>query len=345
MQKMNKPGFYRHLARILGAALLCTSAQLTFAQCMQSEQLKGVNLSGAEFKSNRLPGKQDKDYVYPNATDLEYVKEIGGNVIRLPFLWERIQPELNAPLDQEVLQALKKVVAGANQRGLCVILDVHNYANYRGKPIGSPTVPAAAFYDLWTRLAEQFSDPEQTIFGLMNEPAKISIDQWAPIAQQAVNAIRKSGSENIILVAGGRWSGAHEWLKPQGATSNALAFAHLTDPLQRTWLETHQYADRDYSGTKSECVDAEKFKRILGNLTTWAKENRQQLFLGEFGVAANEKCLNALDAMLAETRDKSVWRGWTYWAGGRWWGDYPMSIQPKNGVDAPQTAILKKYLK
>tara|TARA_R110001599_G_scaffold171353_1_gene362379 strand:+ start:409125 stop:410153 length:1029 start_codon:yes stop_codon:yes gene_type:complete len=335
----------RRIMQALSLALLCTSAQLASAQCMQSDQLKGVNISGAEFKSKELPGKQDKDYVYPNSADLDFVKSIGGNVIRLPFLWERIQPELNAPLNQDVLNALHKIVDGAYRRGLCVILDVHNYAAYRGKPLGSTTVPATAFYDLWTRLAQQFPEPEQTIFGLMNEPAKISIDQWAPIAQQAVNAIRKSGSKNIILVAGGRWSGAHEWLKPQGATSSAIAFARLTDPLQRTWLEAHQYADSDYSGTKYECVDADKMKRIFGGLTTWAKENRQRLFLGEFGVAPNEKCLTALDTMLTEMQDKTVWRGWTYWTAGRWWGDYPMSIQPKNGTEAAQITVLKKYLK
>ena len=30
----------------------------------------------------------------------------------------------------------------------------------------------------------------------------------------------------------------------------------------------------------------------------------------------------------------------TYWAGGPWWGDYMFSIEPQNGVDKPQMAIL-----
>lgn len=331
------------LMRIASLLLLCVAAQFASAQCLRSAPLKGVNLSGAEFKSNRLPGKINKDYVYPNAADLDYVKSIGGNIIRLPFLWERIQPALFAPLDPGELRELSALVSRAHDSGLCVILDVHNYATYRGQVIGSQAVPADAFYDLWTRLAAQFPDPDKTIYGLMNEPAKISIAQWAPVAQQTVNAIRKAGSKNIILVAGGRWSGAHEWLKPQGTTSSALAFSHLTDPLQRTWLEAHQYADANYSGTGRECVDAVRLKKIFGDLTAWARQNNQQLFLGEFGVASNEKCLTALDTMLEGMSDTGVWRGWTYWAAGRWWGDYPMSIQPKNGMDAAQTAVLKKH--
>ena len=36
----------------------------------------------------------------------------------------------------------------------------------------------------------------------------------------------------------------------------------------------------------------------------------------------------------------NVWQGVTYWAGGPWWGDYMFSIEPQNGVDKPQMAIL-----
>jgi len=330
--------------RALGVLLLCMSTQAVFAQCLGSEQLKGVNLAGAEFNSKKKPGIINKDYAYPSNGDLDYVKKIGGNIIRLPFLWKRIQPTLMTDLDPAELRALRNTVTQANSRGLCVILDVHNYATYRGgEVIGSPTVPVEAFFDLWKRLAAEFPKPEGTIFGLMNEPAKISIAQWAPIAQQTVNELRKAGAKNIILVPGGRWSGAHEWMKDKSGTSNAIAFAGLTDPLKRTWLEAHQYADSNYSGTGKECIDASRLQKILSDLTGWARQNKQKLFLGEFGVASDAKCLAALDAMLAGMTDQTVWRGWTYWAAGAWWGNYPFSIQPKDGVDAPQTAVLKKY--
>lgn len=331
------------IVRSVGIVLVCTAAHAASAQCLNNEPLRGVNLSGAEFNSSRVPGALNKDYVYPNDADIDYIRSIGGNIIRLPFRWERVQPILFQPLDPAEVRELAATVSKANSRGQCVILDVHNYAVYRGQPIGSTSVPADAFYDLWKRLAAQFNDPDKTIYGLMNEPAKISIDQWAPVAQQAVDEIRKTGSKNLILAPGGRWSGAHEWLKPQGATSNAIAFAGFRDPLNRTWLEVHQYADGNYSGTKQECVDPSRLKKIMGDVTAWARQNGKKLFLGEFGVASNENCLAALDTMLEGMSDTSVWRGWTYWAAGRWWGNYPMSIQPKNGSEAPQTAVLKKY--
>jgi endoglucanase len=329
--------------RGLTIALLFLFAQAASAQCLRNEPLRGINLAGAEFNSGRIPGTPNKDYAYPNAADIDYFKSAGANIIRLPFRWERIQPVLFKPLDPAELRRIAQVVAKASDSGVCVILDVHNYALYGGQTIGSEAVPREAFFDLWTRLAAEFNDPDKTIYGLMNEPAKISIDQWAPIAQQTVDAIRKSGSKNIILAAGGNWSGAHEWSKRRGATSNADAFAGFKDPLHRTWLEAHQYADPNFSGTGPQCVAPVTLQKILGDLTAWARQNHQKMFIGEFGVPPSDDCLAVLDTMLAAMDDKKVWRGWTYWAAGRWWNNYPMSVQPKNGQDAPQMVVLRKH--
>jgi len=35
--------------------------------------------------------------------------------------------------------------------------------------------------------------------------------------------------------------------------------------------------------------------------------------------------------------------GGTYWAAGPWWGNYPLSVEPRNGQDRPQMAVLLKY--
>ena len=68
--------------------------------------------------------------------------------------------------------------------------------------------------------------------------------------------------------------------------------------------------------------------------------------MGEFGAADNTTCLNALDNMLQNIGDNSdVWVGWTYWAAGRWWGDYMFSVHPSNDhtTDKPQLPTLKKH--
>jgi hypothetical protein len=35
--------------------------------------------------------------------------------------------------------------------------------------------------------------------------------------------------------------------------------------------------------------------------------------------------------------------GGTYWAAGPWWGNYPLSVEPRNGQDRPQMAVLLKF--
>ena len=50
--------------------------------------------------------------------------------------------------------------------------------------------------------------------------------------------------------------------------------------------------------------------------------------------------LGTLDA------SSDVFVGWTYWAAGPWWGDYPLSVQPNDdGTDKPQFEILARHLR
>ena len=329
-------------ALCLVAATLFTTT-VAHASCDQNIVLKGVNIAGAEFNGEQLPGVLFKNYVYPNKAEIEYFAGLGANAIRLPFLWERIQPALNSNLAPAELQNIVATVALAKAHGLCVILDLHNYGNYRGNPIGSTQVPVKAFIDVWTRLAREFDDASATAFGLMNEPAHLSVDGWAAAAQQTVNVLRQQHVKNLIMVSGGRWSGVHDWFSAAGGVSNAQAFAVFHDPEKRMLIEVHQYADSNYSGTGQECHAAKNVKGMFDKITSWASVNGQRLFLGEFGVPANPQCLEALDAMLAHTQNKAVWRGWTYWAAGQWWGDYPLSIAPVNGKEAAQMAVVKKY--
>ena len=55
--------------------------------------------------------------------------------------------------------------------------------------------------------------------------------------------------------------------------------------------------------------------------------------------------LTAFDGMLTYMQQHSgAWQGVTYWAGGPWWGDYMFSIEPQNGIDKPQMAVLLQHV-
>jgi endoglucanase len=312
------------------------------AMCLDQERLTGVNLAGAEFNSSKLPGTPYKDYTFPNDAELTYIAAQGANVIRLPFRWERIQPNVMSELAPAELKRLHGTVTSAHAKGLCVILDVHNYGKYFNQTLNGDAALQNAFVNLWQRLAVAFNDPKQTVFGLMNEPSYLPREEWASLAKRTLFELRNAGVTNMIFIAGGHWSGLHDWFSPAIGNSNATLFADVNDPLQRTILEVHQYADKDYSGTGNTCKSPDQFNAMFTKLSAWANANKQQFFLGEFGMPQNEVCLLVLERFLSLMTGPE-WKGWAYWAAGGWWGKYPLAINTSATEQSSQWPILKRY--
>lgn len=333
----------RHLGPVafLLWAILVGSAQ---AGCMDQRRLLGVNISGAEFGSKRLPGVLYRDYIYPSRSDLAYFKSVGMNMIRVPFRWERIQRRPYGPLETADLEQLRRVVSWGRELDLCILLDLHNYGAYSGHPVGSAELPVSAFIDLWLRLHRAFDNPSTVAFGLMNEPAAITVPQWLKIAQETVLALRWDGASNLLMVPSGRWSGAHEWAKTYDGVSAAVEFRNFNDPLNNFAIEVHQYADANYSGTGSTCIGVDQLRQIMSRVTSWAIREQRRFFLGEFGTNTSDQCMAALRTLVESMQDGNAWLGWTYWSAGPWWGRYPKSIQPVGGQEAAQLTLLRKFL-
>lgn len=332
--------------RAIGIGALMAVGAEAMGDCLNQGRLTGVNTAGAEFNLKSLPGTPFKDYTYPTKEDLAFFAQQGANVIRLPFRWERLQPSLDAPLDAGEVGRIRSTVSAAKAQGLCVLLDMHNFAKYYDNKLGDKGSLDAAFIKSWLLIAKEFADPTETMFGLMNEPANMPLIDWAALAKQTLKALRDAKATNIVLVSGGRWSGVHDWFAGLLA-SNASEFDDLQDPLNRAILEVHQYTDTDYSGTHTNltgagCLPPDHFNSRFQRISDWAIEHNQQLFLGEFGVPSSPECIASLTRLL-ELTQSPPWRGWTYWAAGRWWGNYHMAISAHNQPLSPQWGPLKRF--
>jgi endoglucanase len=300
--------------------------------------LLGVNLAGAEFTPSHVPGVFGTDYIYPTHTEIDYYAAKGISVVRLPFLWERLQHSENGPLDGAELARLDDVVNYTTGKGLKIEIEAHNYGYGFGALIGSAQTPNTAFADLWGKLALHYQSNLSVIFGLMNEPHDQSASEWLGSANAAIAAIRAAGASQEILVPGSYYDGAWTWTTTDNA---AVVGTGVQDPAHNFAFEVHQYLDADGSGTHPGVVSAEIGVERLTAITQWAEATSHRLFLGEVGVAIDQTSLTALDRMLSYMQQHTdVWQGVTYWAGGPWWGDYMFSIEPQNGVDKPQMAIL-----
>ena len=303
-------------------------------------QLTGVNISGAELGyAVDHPGRIFFDYIYPSDAELDYFRGKGANVIRVPVRWERLQRSVGGGIDPDELQRIRLLVDHAATRGMSIIVDIHNFGVFRGQKIGSAAVPTAALAGLWGPLAQAFAANPRVIFGLMNEPAGVS----GPVLRQAVDAalgaIRRAKAENLVLVPGVGWSGAHDFVR-----LSAGVLDRMHDPADNFAYEVHQYFDFDHSGTHPDCAGPEAAAGMLKGVAHWLRRRSARGFLGEFGTGRSENCLASLRTVLADLlANRDVWLGWTYWAGGPWWGDYPLTVEPEDGQDRPQMTVLSRF--
>ncbi|WP_207532754.1 glycoside hydrolase family 5 protein [Desertivirga arenae] len=335
------------MKKITCSLLILLSVAISKAQVNSASKPFGVNLAGGDFGSN-IPGVFNKDYTYPGEADLDYFKKKGLNLIRVPFLWERLQPVMGADLDKQELGRFMAVVDAAAKRGMMVLPDMHNYCRRKvgndWKLIGTPEVPVEAVADAWAKIAVELKDKKNIWgYGLMNEPHDMpAADSWFTIAQAIISKVRSVDPKTTIVVGGDSWSSAERWPSYSGNLKN------LVDPSNNLIYEAHIYFDENSSGAykfpySKELATAETGIVRAMPFVEWLKANKLRGFIGEYGVPDNDpKWLVTLDKLLNYLQQNGV--NGTYWAAGPWWGDYHLAVQPRNGSDRPQMQILGKYL-
>jgi endoglucanase len=314
-----------------------------------NHQLVGVNLSGAEYGGElKAKAKQGYNYIWHTEKDIQRFINAGFTIIRLPFIWERLQPDSKTMINNAEAINIDKILMYAENENLQIILDPHNFGYYGGKLIGTDAKSLLEFKNLWSQLANRYKRFPNVIFGLMNEPHEHTTTEWAKVAQAGIDGIREVGAKQLILVPGTHWSGAHSWTWGKGKDdpSNAEALTNIKDPINNFAYEMHFYLDKDSSGTHKECVSEEIGVERLKASTEWLKTNGKKAFLGEFGVADNPICLKALDKTLTFLKvNADVWLGWTYWSASKWGEKYMFDIYSLDSTKQKQFSIIQKYLK
>lgn len=237
---------------------------------------RGITVNGGEFGSpiaakrsqfsNENLGRYQTRYHYDRQHTFDYLAGRGVGHVRIPFRWERLQPQLGEALDADEVHRLKSVIGRARAAGLGVILDMHNYGAYYvsngdegiRRPIGSRQVSIADFVDAWRLISVEFSAVDGIIgYVLMAEPFDLSsvgrlspVEVWEAASQRALNAIRATDDRRVVSVSGYAWSSLSRWTKihPRG---------WIEDPASNFLYEAHHYWDRDYSGDYVHSYDAE----------------------------------------------------------------------------------------
>ena len=94
------------------------------------QYLFGVNYSGGMFRD---PNKFD----VPSIESLTTWQRRASSSYVCPSVGNGLQPKLMGELNEAVLTNIKQTIKLMSDRGMKVMLDMHNFARYRGKLIGS----------------------------------------------------------------------------------------------------------------------------------------------------------------------------------------------------------------
>ncbi len=320
---------------LLSAALVFAPLASAYATC--AAPIRGINL--VPLPTGWYNGAVELKF--PTAAHVAYYKNVGINTIRLPIVWENIQPTLNGELNARYLKNAVDFLDIANAQGMKVLIDLHNYGRYQEKIIGTADVPAAAFNDVWRRLAGAFRlHPAVYAYGLMNEPHDTN-GLWHTVAQSGVNGVRAMDTSKPIYVGGDSWSNSQRW--PQ---VNPTPF--VNDPSNLIVYEAHIYFDDDFSGRYKTPVGSTdmtaRAAQRLQPFITWLAATKQRGAIGETGVPMDDpRWLLALKKFL--DMSDAACLDWFIWAGGGWRETYELSHEPIGGVDRPQTALIRSWIK
>ena len=179
--------------------------------------LSGVNWFGFETETFAPHGLYARNW----QSMLDQMVQLGFNTIRLPYsnqLFDSssVPTGINYQMNPDLkglkgLALMDKIIAGAGQRGLKVILDQHRPDSHAQSPLWyAPTLSDGKWISDWVMLANHYKGND-TVIGadLHNEPHGTATwgdgntaTDWRLAAEQAGNAVLAANPDWLIIVEG-----------------------------------------------------------------------------------------------------------------------------------------------
>ena len=293
--------------------------------------LSGLNWFGFETPDNAPHGLGVRNW----KAVLNQIKSRGYNVIRLPFsnamLKQGVKPSgINYTINPDLegltsLQVMDKIIAGADARGIKIILD-----NHRSTPGGGPEsgglwytsgYSESSWIADWKRLAIRYKYRDAVIgMDLRNEPYGACwgcgdpTKDWRLAAEKAGNAILSVNSNLLIIVEGvSEFNGQYTWWG--GNLMGAKDYPVRLNVPDRLVYSTHEYPETVYP---QPWFNDSKYPDNLPAI--WDKywgylvrEDIAPVLIGEFGT----KYETVKDQQWLQTFQKYIRRNklsWVFWS-------------------------------
>ena len=297
----------------------------------QTVGLSGVNWFGFETANNVPHGLWTRNW----QSMLDQIKSFGYNVIRLPYSNALVEsnpmpnsidytknPDL---VNLKALEVMDKIIAGAGQRGIKVILDNHRSTAGGGPESGglwyTNGYPESNWIADWQMLAGRYKGIDTVIgMDLRNEPhggcwgCGDNATDWRLAAEHAGNAVLAVNPNLLIIVEGvSTYNGQSTWWG--GNLLGAGAYPVRLSVPGRLVYSPHEYpqsvsyqtwfADTTYPSNMPAIWD--KFWGYL------SKQNIAPIMVGEFGsnlgTTSDQQWFQAFTGYI-----KQGSLNWTFWS-------------------------------
>lgn len=324
-----------------------------------------ITLSGMECGSqhpdfcNDDLGTLGEDYFINRRPTFEKLAEVGFEGFRIPFCWERLQPQLGGPLAPEALQSLRYMISVARDLNRKVTLCMHNAGCYTTRVDGVPTtcgleesingivhVTDHHFAEFWSRMSHALCGlPNLRGYGLASTALNLPDGAWQRSSQAAVEAIREDGDTVPIYVSGTGSGRTSTW------GSDNPSGPWINDPEDQIIYESHCYLDHDESGQYDLPFEEElaadpklqaRAESRLKPFLDWLGANDAKGALTEFGVPCdNHRWASLLPHMIKTLEKAKV--GSVWWAAGEHLTDHPLSLQLDENSSKPKPAQIELF--
>ncbi|TVY16244.1 Endoglucanase 1 [Lachnellula arida] len=227
-----------------------------------------------------------------------------------------------------------------------------------GDTTDSKAATTAQFAEFWGELAGRLKDNEKVIFGLNNEVLiQMQVKKYKKLILQAprhghesdprqrpsshkchpssrskpavgLPPLPRSKIEDAqlltfpksIIAPGNGYTGGHSWTQNYTGNSPASSavLGNLTDPVNNTAFDIHEYLDSDFSGSHANC--SQSGPTNLAPLTAWLKTTGFKAMITEFGGSNSTGCAGYITGLVNYMAQNEEYIGWTAWAAGPLWG-------------------------
>ncbi len=197
------------------------------------------------------PGQGNLNYY--NKTDIENVKSLGADVIRLPVHFDNLSS--GAPdykINALTLEYLDKVADWCEELHMYLVIDNHSF--------NSGTYPSAGAVDkslqkIWPQIASRYKNRSSfIIYEILNEPNHIDNAVWNRIQEKALKTIRAYDKTHTVVVTGADWGSIRALEKIQlYDDANLIYTFHWYSP----FVFTHQGAS--WANKEEEALSAIPF--------------------------------------------------------------------------------------